>query len=228
MFGIIILRRSKMSKLYQYLAISLSATVVGFFVGLFFIPESVIAVANILLLVFLVIMLIGAWIIKLVKKRASGQIRFPIWLVYIFAFVEGALLYPALMYYLASLGIVLFAEIIIGTMVIFVALAYIGQKKESGSYIGLGRILFVILTVMVVLSIINIFLRVDMLSMVLSDVGIVVFSAYILVDVNQFKTAYEAGMINDSSDYSIYVLNVYLDIINLLLDILDLVRRIKD
>ena len=45
---------------------------------------------------------------------------------------------------------------------------------------------------------------------------------------NQFKTVYEAGMINDSSDYSIYVLNVYLDIINLLLDILDIVRRIKD
>lgn len=217
-----------MSKLYQYLAISLLASVVGFFVGLFFIPASVIAVANIILLVFLVVMLIGAWIMKFVKKKASGQIRFPIWVVFLFAFVDGALLYPALVYYLASLGVVLFAEIVIGTMVIFGVLAYVGQKKSSGSYIGLGRILFVILTVTIILSIINIFLRIDTLSMVLSAVGIVIFSAYILVDVNQFKTAYEAGMINDSSDYSIYVLNVYLDIINLLLDILEFVRRIKD
>lgn len=217
-----------MSKLYLYLAISLLATVVGFFVGLFFIPESVIAVANIILLVFLVVMLIGALIMKFVKKKASGQIRFPIWVVYIFTFVEGALLYPALMYYLASLGVVLFAEIVIGTMVIFGVLAYIGQKKASGSYIGLFKILLVILIVMIILSIINIFLRIDVLSMILSAVGIAVFSTYILIDVNQFKTAYEAGMINDSSDYSIYVLDVYLDIINLLLDILDLVRRIKD
>lgn len=49
-----------------------------------------------------------------------------------------------------------------------------------------------------------------------------------LVDVNQCKTAYEAGLLNDSSDYSIYVLNVYLDIINLLLDLLRLMRKIKD
>ncbi len=217
-----------MNKLYQYLAISLLTTVVGFFVGLFFIPESVIAVANVMLLVFLVVLLIGAWIMKFVKKRASGPIRFSIWFVYTFAFIEGALLYPALMYYFASLGVILFAEIVIGTMVIFGVLAYIGQKKESGSYVGLSRILFVILTVMVVLSIVNIFLQIDVLSMLLSAAGIIVFSAYILVDVNQFKTAYEAGLINDSSDYSIYVLNVYLDIINLLLDILDIVRRIKD
>ena len=217
-----------MSKLYQYLSTSLLATVVGFFVGLFFIPESIIAVANIILIIFLVIMLIGAWIMKFVKKRTSGQIRFSIWLVYIFAFVEGALLYPALMYYLASLGVILFAEIVIGTMVIFGVLAYIGQKKESGSYVGLARILFIILSVMITLSIINIFLRIDMLSMLLSAAGVLVFSAYILVDVNQFKTAYEAGWIQDSSDYSIYVLNVYLDIINLLLDILDLVHRLKD
>lgn len=217
-----------MSKLYQYLAISLLATVVGFFVGLFFIPESVIAIANTVLMVFMVIMLIGAWIMKLVKKKSHGPIRFPMWVMYVFAFIEGALLYPALMYYLASLGVVLFAEIVIGTMVIFGVLAFIGQKKESGSYVGLGKILFVILTVMVIASLVNFFLRIDTLSMLLSAVGILVFSLYILVDVNQFKTAYEAGYINDSSDYSIYVLNVYLDIINLLLDILDFVNRIKD
>ncbi len=217
-----------MSKLYQYLAISLLATVLGFFAGLLFIPESVIATANIVLAVFLMVMLIGTWIVKIVKKNAGGQIRFPIWIVFIFAFVDGALLYPALMHYLASLGVVLFAEIVIGTMVVFGVLAYVGQKKAAGSYVGLGRILLVILTVMMILSIINIFLMGDMLNIVLSAAGVVVFSAYILVDVNRFKTAYENGMIHDSSDYSIYVLNVYLDIINLLLDILDLVRRIKD
>lgn len=217
-----------MSKLYQYLAISLLATTAGFFAGLFFIPKSVIAAANTLMILFLAVLLMIALIMRIVKKRASCPLRFPIWIVYLFAFLEGATLYPALMYYLATLGVVLFAEIVIGTLVIFSVLAYIGQKKASGSYIGLGKILLVILIVMVILSIVNIFLQIDVLSMLLSAVGVAVFSAYILVDVNQFKTAYEADLINDSSDYSIYVLNVYLDIIHLLLDILDLVRRIKD
>ena len=217
-----------MGKLYQYLALSLLAAVVGVFVGVLFIPASVVAIANIILVVFLVVMLIGTLITKFVKKKSVGQIRFPIWVVYIFTFVDGVLTYPILMYYLQSLGVLLFAEIVIATMVIFGVLAYIGQKKETGSYVGLGIILSVTLTAIVVLSIINIFLQLDMLSILLCAGGIFVFSAYILVDVNQFKTAHEDGLINDSSDYSIYVLNVYLDVINLLLDILHLVRRLKD
>lgn len=216
-----------MSKLYKYLAIALLCTVIGFFVGLFFIPVEWIAIANTILVAFLFGLMIFTFIMKLFKKRSRGPIRFPIFFVYLFAFLEGALLYPALVYYMASLGIILFAEIVIGTMLIFAVLAYIGQKKEAGSYVGLGKILLVILTIMVLVSLLNLFLQIDTLSMIISAVGIFVFSAYILVDINRFKTEYEAGYIQDSSDYSIHVLNVYLDIINLLLDILDFINRIR-
>ena len=158
---------------------------------------------------------------KIVKKRSRGKIQFPMFFVYLFAFIEGALMYPTLMYYMQSLGMILFLEILVGTMIIFGTLAFIGQNQKSGSFIGLGKILFIALTVMVIVSILNVFLRIDTLSMIISAAGIFIFSAYILVDVNQFKTAYEYGYIQDKSDYSIYVLNVYLDIINLLFDILD-------
>jgi FtsH-binding integral membrane protein len=217
-----------MSKLYQYIAISLLATVLGFFAGLAFIPESVIAIANTILMAFLVVVLIASLIIKLVKKKRHAPIRFPIWVVYLFAFLEGALLYPTLMYYLHSLGISLFLSIVVGTMAIFGVLAFMGQRAKDGSFIGLGRTLFVILTVMVLVSIVNLFLRVDTISLVISAVGVFVFSLYILFDVNQFKTAYNAGYINDSKDYSIYVLNIYLDIINLLLDLLNIASKLKD
>lgn len=217
-----------MSKLYQYLATSLLFSVVGFFVGLFFIPESFILIANTILLIFMVALLIGSFIIKLAKKNSHRPIRFPLYLVYVFAFIEGALMYPALMYYLQSLGVILFAEIVIGTMLIFGILAFIGQRQESGSFIGLGKILFVSLIILIIVSLVNIFLKIDMLSMLISAAGILIFSAYILVDVNQFKTAYEYGYIQDKNDYSIYVLNIYLDIINLLLDILDFVNRLKN
>ena len=217
-----------MDRLYKYIAISLLATVLGFFVGLFFIPESIIAIANTILLVFLLVMLVVAFVMKIVKKKNSAPLRFPMWVVYLFAFIEGALLYPALMFYAAELGMTLFLSIVIGTMVIFGVLAAMGHKAKDGSFIGLGRTLFVILLIMIVVSVVNLFMRVDTVSMLLSAAGILVFSLYILVDVNQFKTAYNAGYINDEKDYSIFVLNIYLDIINLLLDILDLVRRIKN
>ena len=42
---------------------------------------------------FLVILLLISWVVKLTKRRARGPIRFSIWYVYLFAFVEGALLY---------------------------------------------------------------------------------------------------------------------------------------
>ena len=212
-----------MIKLYQYLALSLLATALGFFSGLLFLPEWVISLASIILVVFAVLMLIGALIIKIVKKRVIRHIRFSIWIVYIFAFIEGVVLYPVLMHYLASLGTVVFAEVIIGTMVIFSVLAYLGHKKPAASTAGIAQILLTVLAVMVIMSITNLFLQIDVLSMLLSALGVALFSAFIFIDVNQFKTAYENGMIVDSSDYSIYVLNIYLDIINLLLDLLDLV-----
>ena len=62
-----------MGKLYGYLAVSLLATVAGFFFGLFLIPEAVIAVANVVLLAFLAATLIIAWIVKHFKKKAKRE-----------------------------------------------------------------------------------------------------------------------------------------------------------
>lgn len=217
-----------MGKLYQYLAISLLTTVLGFFAGLFFVPASLVAIANSILAVALLIMLVVAFVMKLVKRNASGPLRFPIWVVYLFTFIEGILLYPTLMYYASSLGIALFLEVVLGTMVIFGVLAFLGQNQKSGSFVGLGKVLFVALIVLIIVSAVNVFLGIDSLGMAISVGGIVIFSLYILVDTNQAKTAYECGYLQDSSDYSIFVLNIYLDIINLLLDLLDLVNRIKN
>jgi FtsH-binding integral membrane protein len=211
-----------MSKLYKYLAISLLTTVAGFFAGMFVIPAAVAGLVNLILIVYLIAKLIGAWKLRREKKKNRGLVSFPIWVVYILAFFDGAMLYPVLMYYLASLGVVLFAEIVIGTMVIFGVLAYMGHKKESASYGRLSSILLVILIVMIFMTIVNLILRLDILSILLSAGGIALFSTYIFIDIYRFKKDYEMGVIQDSSDYSIYVLNVYLDIMNLLLDLLDL------
>ena len=215
-----------MGILFKYFSVSLLFMLAGFLIGLFFIPVEVIAFANKIMTVAVIGLLIFTLIMK--GKRKSGLPRFSMSWVYGFAALEGSLLYPTLMYYLASLGVVLFLNIILGTLAIFAILSYIASKQPAGTYVKLGKILFIALAVLIIMSVINIFLHVEVLSLLLSIAGIIIFSAYILFDVNQFKAAYEMGLIKDKDDYSIFVLNIYLDFINLLLDILDFVNRIKD
>lgn len=216
-----------MYRIYSYLAISLLCTVLGFFVGVKFVPEEFVAIGSVILFGAVLAMMVIALIVKVLKGRKNKQIRFPLFLVYLFAFVEGILIYPSLVYYAQSLGILLFLEIVIGTMLIFTIMAFIGQRNPSGSFVKVGKALFIALAIIIIISIINFFLQIDSLSMIISAAGVLVFSLYIMVDINQFKTAYERGWIEERNDYSIYVLNIYLDIINLLLDLLDLVNKLK-
>lgn len=215
-----------MNKLFGYFTTSLLYMLVGFFLGLCFVPAEVIAAANTVLTVVVIALLILTWIMKSKKKR--GFPRFSMGWVYLFAFIEGILLYPTLMFYLAELGIILFFNIIIGTLLIFGILSFVGVKQKSGSFIKLSYVLFIALTILVIMSILNLLLHIGWLPIVLSAAGIIIFSLYIMVDVNKFKTAYEAGLIRDEKDYSIFVLNVYLDYINLLIDVLDFIYRLKD
>lgn len=215
-----------MNKLFQYFVTSLFFMILGYCIGVNYIPYEFVAAANTVLAVVMVILLLLTWIIKGRKKR--GLPKFSMGWVYLFTFIDGILLYPTLMYYFATLGTVLFLNIIISTLLIFSVLSYIGFKQKSGSFIGLGKVLFVALTILVIMSIVNLFLHIGWMPILLSAAGIVIFSAYILVDINQFKTAYEAGLINEKEDYSIFVLNIYLDVINLLLDILSFANRLKE
>ncbi|MEE0930552.1 MAG: Bax inhibitor-1 family protein [Acutalibacteraceae bacterium] len=215
-----------MSKLFKYFAISLLFMLLGFTTGVLFIPAALIAIANVIMMVAVIGLLLFTLIMK--RKRKSTLPKFSMNWVYLFAFIEGALLYPTLIYYLASLGVVLFLNIILGTLAIFLILSYIASKQPAGRYMKLGSTLYAALLVLFIVSIINLFLQVDLLGLLLSIAGIIIFSVYILFDVNQFKVVYNAGMIRERDDYSIFVLNIYLDFINLLLDILDIVDRIKN
>ena len=217
-----------MGKLYQYIAFSLLMTAIGFFVGWAFVPVQAALLANGLLFVVLLVSLIAALALKVIKRNRYEPIRFPIWLVFAFAFLDGIGLYPVLLLYLAELGVSLFLSIVIGTMLVFAAMAYLAHKTEASASVGLGKALGIVLAVIILVSLFNLFVRSDQLSVLLSAAGILVFSLYILVDITQFRIAYNNGYIHDSSDYSIFVLNIYLDIINLLLDLLELIRKLKD
>ena len=216
-----------MINLYKYIAIALLWTIIGFFAGLLFIPVEVVNLINAMLLVFMVALLICSIFVKWKSKHSTGTLRFSMWFVYLFSFIEGVCLYPALMFYLHELGVLMFAEAVIGTMAIFAIMAYIGQKNKSGAFNRWWIGLYPALWVLVIMSAINYFARVDLIDTILAGAGIIIFSGYIVYDINKSKEAVESGHIKERDEYSIYVLNIYLDLINLLIDILRILYKIK-
>ena len=216
-----------MSKLYKFIAAALLMSVAGFLFGILFIPPSVVLRAELLLIGFLLLAMLAAFILKLLKRDACMPLRFPMGIVYAVAFGEGIICYPIVIFYLQELGISLFITILVGTMLVFGALAVIGSRAKEDSLVSVWKTLGVVLGVMIIAFVVNLFIQSDVVGALLSAAGILVFCLFIVLDTFRFKKAYNEGYIHDRNDYSVFVLNIYLDIVNMLLDILDLAYRIK-
>jgi modulator of FtsH protease len=101
-----------------------------------------------------------------------------------------------------------------GAGVIFLALAGVAtvSKKDFGF---LGNFLFIGLVLLVLASLANMFFQVPALSLALSAVSILLFSGYILFDVNRIVRGGE-------TNYIMATLALYLDIYNLFVNLLAL------
>ena len=102
------------------------------------------------------------------------------------------------------------------------------NKQEAGHYLSLDKTLSPILVGLVIASVINIFIGGCTLSIIISCVGVVAFSLYILYDISLIKYELQTGQLADKNDLSIHVLNLYLDFINILLDLLNIVSILND
>ena len=54
-----------------------------------------------------------------------------------------------------------------------------------------------------------------MISLVISIIGVVIFSGYVLYDISLIKHEIQNGEIREKNELSIHVLNLYLDFINI-------------
>lgn len=216
-----------MAKLFKYFSFSLAFMLVGFLYGLFLIPEEIVLVANGCVVVLLIGLLIFAVISKLFKRKSRGLPRFSMGWTYGVAFLEGILLYPSLVYYLQSLGVTIFLTINVGALLLFSVLAFAGSKSKPVD-MKVSVCLFALLVVVIIMSLVNLLLGSSLLSTVLSALSLIIFCVYVFVDINDFKQALAAGMITDDKCYSIYVLNLFLDYINILMDILHLADSFSD
>lgn len=95
--------------------------------------------------------------------------------------------------------------------------------KQDFSF--LGTYLAVALFSLIILGIINIFVRSSWLQMAYSYAGVVVFTGYLLYDFDLLKK-----MVNSDSwsDAVIITVNIYLDIVNLFLDLLYILSESSD
>lgn len=215
------------AELFRSLAISVALMFIGFAIGQKFIPVEVVLMANILLVVML-ITLIGLALFTRIKKKKKETVKLKMKYVYLFTFIEGILLYPILQLYIAELGATLVTNVLFG-ITIFLFIAYLIAKKVSNEKIRkLGTPLFTALLILLILSIAGIFFASKLSIILISISGIIIFGLFTIYDLSMVFNEIEKGNIKERDDLSFYVLNIFLDIVNLLLDILRLIWIFKD
>jgi FtsH-binding integral membrane protein len=195
---------------YMMLAMTMIPTVIGAFIGLS-INFSFMAQHPIMgsLLMF------GAMMGLLFAVTALRNSVWGIAALLAFTLVAGVFLGPILQ---AALHLRNGAQLIGmaagGTGLIFFSLATIATvTKKDFSF--MGKFLFIGLILMVVASLANMFFQIPVLSLTISAIAILIFSAYILFDISQIIHGGE-------TNYVMATMTLYLDIYNIFVNLLSL------
>jgi len=132
-----------------------------------------------------------------------------------FTFVAGVFLGPILQVALQlSNGAELIGMAAGGTGLIFFSLATLATvTKKDFSF--MGKFLFIGLIMLIVASLANLFFQVPALTLTISAVAVLIFSAYILFDVSRIVHGGE-------TNYVMATLGIYMSIYNLFINLLQL------
>ncbi len=132
-----------------------------------------------------------------------------------FTFVAGVFLGPILQVALhLKNGAQLVGMAAGGTGLIFLSLATIATvTKKDFSF--MGKFLFIGVVLLIVASLANLFFAIPALSLTISAIAVLIFSAYILFDISQIIHGGE-------TNYVMATLTLYLDIYNIFVNLLSL------
>lgn len=197
---------------YMLLALSMVPTVIGALVGVrlgfsFFAGSPIVS-----LLVFLGIAFAFMWGIERTKDSGMGVV-----LLLGFTFFMGLMLSRILQVALGfSNGGSLIATAAGGTGAIFFTLAGVATvtKKDFGF---LGKFLFIGVVLLLLASLANAFLMIPALSLTVSVVAILIFSAYILYDIGRIVNGGETNYISATLAVYLDVYNVFVSLLHLLM-----------
>jgi modulator of FtsH protease len=197
---------------YMLLALSMLPTVLGASLGVqmgfsLFAGNPIIS-----FLVFMGVAFAFMWGIERTKDSAMGVV-----LLLGFTFFMGLMLSGILRVALGfSNGGSLIATAAGGTGAIFFTLATVATvTKKDFSF--LGKFLFIGVVVVLLAALANIFFQIPALSLTISAVTVMIFSAYILYDISRIVNGGETNYITATLAVYLDIYNVFVSLLNLLM-----------
>lgn len=202
-----------MRNTYFLLALSLIPTVISSILGLDYGFAPFAALHPILsIVIYLVLGIALIFGVNLAKDSPLGLV-----LLFGFTFLVGIFLSSELAAVLKhSNGGKLITLAAGGTAVIFAVMAVIGTVSKI-NFSKMGPILFVALLIVIVAGIANAFLKLPILMLIISAVAIIVFSLYLIYDINKVVTGGETSAV-------VATLQIYLDLINIFVNLLSILE----
>jgi modulator of FtsH protease len=198
---------------YWLLALSMLPTIAGAYVGTGFNFAAFYKASPIMapLLMF------GAMFGMLYVVSALRNSAWGIAAVFGFTFVAGIMLAPMLQHAAGfKNGNQLVALAGGMTAAVFVVMATIATvSKRDFSF--LGKFLFVGLILLIVASLANLFFQVPALSLAISAIAVLIFSMYLLFDVNQIVRGGQTNYIMATIAIFLDVFNIFVNLLNILL-----------
>ena len=197
---------------YMMLALTMIPTVIGAFVGMStnfsFMAESPIMSA---------LLMFGA---MMGLMFAVSALRNSVWSIAAllgFTFVAGVFLGPILQVALHfSNGAQLIGLAAGGTGIIFLSLATIATvTKKDFSF--MGKFLFIGLILLIVASLANLFFQIPAMSLTLSSIAVLIFSAFILYDVSRIVHGGETNYVMATMGLFLSIYNLFISLLQLLM-----------
>ena len=194
---------------YWLLAISLIPTVLGAAFGMYSGINQVMATSP---FISMIVFLVGAFgLMYLIEKNKETSLG--VGLLLLFTFFMGMMLSRLLGHVLGmSNGTQLVMFAFGGTAAVFGTMATLATSIKR-DLSGLGKFMFVGVVVLILASVANIFLQLPALMLTISVVAIVIFSAFMLIDLQRVVNGGETNYVSAT-------LAIYLDVYNVFANLL--------
>lgn len=203
-------RNKVLKNTYLMLSLTMIPTIVGSAIGIgtnfSFLAQSPIMGSLVMLAVMIGLMF---------AVSATRNSMWGIILLFLFTFVAGWWLGPLLQYALHfKNGSQLIGLAAAGTGIIFFTLAGIATTTRK-DFSFLGNFLLAGMILVILASLVNLFLAIPAISLAISAVAVLVFSGFILFDVNRIVNGGE-------TNYVMATLGIYLSLYNLFISLIQL------
>ncbi len=197
---------------YMMLALTMIPTIIGAFVGISmsfsFLAESPIMGA---------LLMFGAMIGMLFAVSALRNSVWGIAALLGFTFVAGVFLGPILQVALQLRnGAQLVGMAAGGTGIIFFSLATLATVTRK-DFSFMGKFLFIGLILLIVASLANLFFQVPAMSLTISSIAVLLFSAYILYDVSRIVHGSETNYVMATMGLFLNIYNLFINLLSLLM-----------